>query len=124
MKIEELTTQHQFVWNTLQLLEEGERILGPDLQARAAIRDRRTFYHIINDLRKYGFLVGSSKSSGSGGYFEIRDEQDLNKTLSDLRNPALSLLSTAKQIEQTFYKQELDEMQFDFDEDEGGSVDD
>lgn len=124
MKITELTTQHQFVWQTLELLEDGERILGPNLQARAAIPDRRTLYHIINDLRRYGFLVGSSKSSGSGGYFEIRDEQDLNKTLSDLRNSAFSLLSTAKRIELTFYKQELDEMEFDFDEDEGGNLND
>lgn len=109
LKINELSQQHQFVWNTLQLLEDGERILGPDLQARAAIPDRRTLYHIINDLRKYGYLVGSSKTSGSGGYFEIRDEQDLNKTLNDLRNSAFSLLSTAKTVELSFYKQELDE---------------
>lgn len=106
MKIQELSEQHQFVWNTLQLMEDGERILGVDLQARAGITDRRTLYHIINDLRKHGYLVGSSKTAGSGGYYEIRDEQDLQKTLHDLRSSAESLESTAKRIELEFYSRE------------------
>ncbi|WP_391123482.1 hypothetical protein [Psychrobacillus sp. L3] len=114
MKVEQMTQQHQFVWNTLQLLEDGERIIGVDLQARAGIQDRRILYQIIKDLRQHNYLVGSSKTAGSGGYYVIKDEQDLNKTLSDLRNSAFSLLSTAKQIEMTFYKKHYGELPLDF----------
>lgn len=103
MKMEQLSKHHQFVWNTLQLLDDGERIIGADLQERAGIEERRTLYKVINDLRKYGYLVGSSKTAERGGYFEIRDETDLNRTLNDLRDAAYSLLATAKRIESVYY---------------------
>lgn len=103
MKIEEMSKHHAFVWNTLQLLEDGQRIIGADLQERAGIEERRTLYKVINDLRKYGYLVGSSKTAERGGYFEIRDEADLKRTLNDLRSSAYSLLETAERIESAYY---------------------
>lgn len=107
MKIEELSKHHQFVWTTLQLLEDGERIIGAELQARTGIQDKRILYQVINDLRRNDFLVGSSKNPDKSGYFEIRDEEDLNKTLSSLRDAAFNQLATAKRIELAFYTREL-----------------
>lgn len=105
MKIEEMSHHHQFVWNVLQGLEVGERIIGPDLMSRSGIRERRQLYQIIKDLRNHGFLIGSSKQPGSNGYFEIKDQIDLRRTLSSLRDAAISLLDTAESIERTFNEQ-------------------
>lgn len=102
-KIEDLPSPHQFVWTTLTLLEDGERIRGVDLMERTAIDDRRHFYHVISELRAQGFLVGSSKSADNGGYFEIRDRRDLDRTTTDLRKAAAALFKTAQQIEEEFY---------------------
>lgn len=109
MKVEAMSKYHQFVWTVLTGLQEGERIIGADLQARAGIEDRRFLYQVVNDLRNNDYLLGSSKTSVNGGYFEIRDENDLNRTLNDLRNSAYSLLETAKRMELNFYKNELNE---------------
>lgn len=120
MKVEEMSKYHRFVWNILTLLEDGERIIGTDLQERAGIEDRRTLYKIINDLRRHGYLVGSSKTATVGGYYEIRDDVDLNRTLNDLRNAAYSLLKTAKKIELSYYNQRQGEL-FSYLEEDGDS---
>lgn len=116
MKIEGLSVHHQFVWSTLQLLEDGERIIGADLQARTGIQDKRMLYQVINDLRRNGFLVGSSKKPEKSGYFEIRDEQDLNNTLSSLRDAAFNQLATAKRIELAFYTKQYGVLPLEIDE--------
>lgn len=100
-KIEEMSVQHQFAWNVLTTLEDGQRILGVDLQQRAAVRDMRTVYQIIKELRHNGYLVGGDKG-GEKGYYEIRDEEDLERTLRGLREPAFDMLNTAKKMEQAF----------------------
>lgn len=102
-----LTKHHDFVWTCLEALEVGERIKGPDLMDRAAIPDRRLLYQIVKDLRKNGFLVGAIKDA-SGGYFAIKDEQDLNRSTRSLRATGNDLLQTAREMEMTFYKRELE----------------
>lgn len=102
-----LTQHHAFIWTTLQALEVGERIKGPDLMNRASINDKRLLYQLIKDLRKNGFLVGAIKDA-SGGYFEIRDINDLNRTIGSLRKSGSDLLQTAHDMEMTFYKKELE----------------
>lgn len=105
MKIEEMATPHQFVWTVLQTMEDGERIIGPSLMERTGIKDRRSLYQIINGLRQQGYLIGSSKHPDDRGYYEIRDEIDLRRTLASLRDAAVSLLDTAEAIERTFNEQ-------------------
>lgn len=122
-KVEDLPSPHQFVWNTLTLLEDGERIRGVDLMARTAIDDRRQLYYVINDLRSHGFLVGSSKSGDNGGYFEIRDRRDLDRTTTDLRKAAAALFKTAQQLEEEFYVNIYNTMALDDDDMEGENVD-
>ena len=100
-KIEEMTAQHQFVWNTLTMLEDGERILGADLRQRSGVSDARTLFSIINELRLNGYLVGGDKS-GERGYYEIRTANDMARTLHSLRKPALDLLNTASIMEKHF----------------------
>lgn len=109
-KIEELPSPHQFVWNVLTLLEDGERIRGVDLMERAGIDDRRQFYHVISDLRTEGFLVGSSKLSENGGYFEIRDRRDLERTANDMLKTAQALLKTKRHLEERFYESLYDKL--------------
>lgn len=109
MRIEEMSHHHQFVWTVLQGLEDNQRIIGPDLMDRTGVDDRRHLYQVIKDLRNNGYLIGSSKSPGSNGYFEIRDEIDLRRTLSSLRDTAVSLLDTAESIERAFYGNLLSE---------------
>ena len=106
MNIEDFPRAHISVWTTLELLDDGQRIIGADLLNRSPIKDRRSLYHVIKELRQNGFLVGSSKHAQNRGYYEIRDEQDLYQTVYDLRKSANSLLETAKQIELSFYEKE------------------
>lgn len=120
-KIEDFPSPHQFVWNTLTLLEDGERILGVDLMERSSIDDRRQFYHVISELRTEGFLVGSSKSADNGGYFEIRDRRDLERTTNDLLKAAKALLKTKQHLEERFYENLYTQMAID-DEMEGDAV--
>lgn len=112
MIIEKMSAQHQFVWNTLTLLEDGERILGPDLQSRAGIRERRGLYQIIKELRVNGYLVGSSKN-GKAGYYQVRDQQDLDETLHVLRSAALDTLATADAMEASFGIKKTQEVDLD-----------
>lgn len=117
-KIEDLPSPHQFVWTTLTLLEDGERILGVDLMERSGIDDRRQFYHVISELRAEGFLVGSSKSAENGGYFEIRDRIDLERTTNDILKAAKALLKTKQHLEERFYANLYDKMSLDDEEGE------
>ena len=79
MNKDQLTGHHELIWLSLTRLDEGETILGDALMSYTGIKDRRVFYQVINDLRKLGKLVGSSKHQGSQGYFEIRDQNDFNR---------------------------------------------
>lgn len=99
--IQYMSAQHQFTWNVLTTLEDGERILGNDLQQRAGVKDPRNMFQIIKDLRHNGYLVGGDKS-GEKGYYEVRNERDLERTLHGLRGPAFDLLNTAKLMEEHF----------------------
>lgn len=115
MRIEEKSAHHGFVWTVLQGLEDGERIMGTSLMERTAIKERRVLYQVIKDLREQGCLVGSSKHSSDRGYYEIRDENDLDRTLSTLRSSAQAMLDTAAMIERTFFERTSQE-----DEEENG----
>lgn len=99
-----LTEKHKTVWAILQSLEDGQRILGPELMRRIQEEDKRKFFEIIEDLRKNLFFVGSSKSKGESGYFEVRDERDLSKLLHTMRKPAISQLRLADEIEREWYR--------------------
>ena len=120
MKIEEMSKHHQFVWTVLQTMEDEERIIGPALMERTGVKDRRGLYQIINGLRQQGYLIGSSKHPDDRGYFEIRDEIDLRRTLASLRDAAISLLDTAEAIERTFNEQKYGRLPQEDDEGEDG----
>ncbi len=103
MKINELSTYHQFVWTTLQSLEDGERIIGADLMVHAAVKDRRLLYDIIRDLRTAGYLVGSSRHKEDRGYYEVRCLRDLLRTTETLEEQALSMIDLSESMKDTFY---------------------
>lgn len=104
--IEEMSAQHQFTWNVLTTLDDGQRILGADLQQRAGVKDIRTMFQIIKDLRHNGYLVGGDKS-GEKGYYEVRDKRDFERTIRGLEVPALDLLNTAELMKQYFAASDL-----------------
>lgn len=106
INIENMSAQHQFTWNVLTMLEEGERILGTDLQKRVGVKDIRSVFQIIKHLRHNGYLVGADKNE-TKGYYQIRSEKDLENTLHALRSPAFDLLNTAKLMEKHFIINEL-----------------
>lgn len=91
---------HEFVWNTLTTLDDGERILGESLMVRAGIKDRRFLYQVIRDLRKNGLLIGSSKHREDRGYFEIRDEYNFHRWASSTRKS----IEGQQQIEKIMYE--------------------
>lgn len=65
----QLSAQHLAVWNTLQNLQEGERMIGRDLMAATGITSERIFFSIIEDLREAGCYIGAKKSQGTSGYY-------------------------------------------------------
>lgn len=101
--ISQMSAQHQFVWNTLTMLEDDQRILGVDLRQRAGGLTDRKLYYIIEDLRHNGYLVGGEKS-GEKGYYEVRTAYDMARTLHNMRKPALASLNTANIMEHYYNK--------------------
>lgn len=102
MKKDQLTSYHEFVWHTLTSLEDGEKILGESLMAHAGIKDRRHFYQVINDLRKIGMLVGSSKHQDTKGYYEIRDINDFERWAIPNRKAIEELLLIERCMTESF----------------------
>lgn len=88
----------------LEHLEPGQYIKGFELMERTAIKERRTLYNVIRALRNEGNLIGSCKDE-PGGYFLIRDDRDLERTVHTLEAGANDLLKTAAALRNVYEKQ-------------------
>lgn len=54
----------------------------------------RTLTACANGLRRKGFLIGSSKSNVSGGYYIITNDQELNSTVREMESNARKQLQS------------------------------
>ena len=102
--IEDMSVQHQFVWNTLTMLDDGERILGTQLRQRAGVKSERKLYYIVEDLRINGYLVGGDKN-GKKGYYQVRDIEDLRRTTGSIDAAAYASLKISKLMKAHFEEQ-------------------
>lgn len=96
--MEELTAAHQNIWNRLRTAKDGERILGSDLRTGAGNLEIRTFYQVIEDLRRAGIFIGASKFIPRG-YYEIRTNSEMNHFLKSKRSELLGELSALADLE-------------------------
>lgn len=102
----ELSHQHQIVWNTLRTLKDGDRMVGADLREVAGIKDERTFYKIIEDLRTAGMFIGASRTYGKG-YFEIRTAKDMESFLRSKRQELQGEWEALDELEKKWMKQNI-----------------
>lgn len=70
----DLNGKHLAVWNKLNNLKAGERVLGRELTEIAQIESERKFHAIIEDLRTAGYPIDASKSSYDAGYFPLKED--------------------------------------------------
>lgn len=105
MEKNKLPEPHFSVWHTLQSLGDGERIIGDQLMKRCGIKERRTLYSVVEDLRGWAFFVVGSKG-GDRGYYEAREEIDVSRMLRDLRKPAYTQLKLADELEKAWLKRQ------------------
>ena len=86
-KERELTPQHLRIWDEINDLKDGERILGHQIRNTVGIKKERDFYRMIEELRSEVFFIGSSRGYPRG-YYPIRTDYDM-ETYVDRRKAEL-----------------------------------
>jgi hypothetical protein len=77
MKGTQLTSTQLAVWEKLQNLEVGQRILGQDLMAATGITDRRLFFKTIEQLRDMRVHIGAKKVKDASGYYLMTMDEEI-----------------------------------------------
>ncbi len=108
-----LTGQHLSVWNTLENMKEGQRVIGRDLMAASAIKEQRTFFAIIEDLRSEGFQIGASKSLYDPGYYQMRTDTEVMGYYFDRVSELEKEIAQLRKNAESYFKKKYGES-FDF----------
>lgn len=106
MKKPVLTSNQEAIAYVIKNLDPGQRISRIDMMNHAGIKDGRTSYSTVEELRNMHFMIGSSKRCDDKGYYRIWTPDDLQKTVQRFRTEGATAFKMAATLENA-YKEEL-----------------